>query len=668
MLATRGLGRMDTVYAIMLLNSESDEDPMKPRYISLAQVFGPPVRFVVPLFQRAYVWEQKAQWEPLWKDISTVAERLLTTPAGAPVRGHFLGSVVLEQESTGTGNVERRLVIDGQQRLTTLQILLKAAEHAFASASTSVGDDSDVLTKAGQQVASLVANPAYAEGEEAYKVWPTNKDRGYFRAVMDATAPANVAGAGNMVHAHAFFFEAISAWLKQNNAVGTRTAALSRALMHHLHVIVLDLEATDEPQAIFETLNTGGAPLSPVDLVKNWLLWEAARDGHDETACARLHAEHWQPFDVEEDYWRQRVGTGHAARPRVDGFLVNWLITRLRKPVAVGHVYEAFLDHVALPARGQNGIADAPALMREIQLAAEQYRKLDAPKAGGGRFGTFLHRLKAMNVVVLHPLLMHLLSRPGSNVGDLNECAAVLESFLVRRLVCASGTRGYGTLFVNLLDEVAKKGVEGPAAPVVTHFLAAGQSATSIWPDDVAFARHWALRDAYKGSGARPFMILRALEEEEWRRDHLAMPVAHFDWSRVQVEHVMPQAWRGNNWQLPHDGDGAARDEAVHRIGNLTLVSEALNPILSNGPWMTKREALKKHIHLRLTGALVSATVWDEAAIDARSSEFFELAKSIWPAPPSLHDKASRAVGSGESSQSDPDSPLEGSVLDGPIV
>ena len=609
---------------------------MKPRYISLAQVFGPPVRFVVPLFQRPYVWEQKAQWEPLWKDVSTVAERLLATPAGVPVRGHFLGSVVLEQESTGTGSVERRLVIDGQQRLTTLQILLKSAAHAFTTAGASVSDNGDAFVRAGQQVASLVVNPAYAEGEEAYKVWPTNKDRSSFRAVMDAPTPTDVTDKGNMAAAHTFFLEVIGAWLLQSGTPGARGAALSRALMHHLHVIVLDLEATDEPQAIFETLNTGGAPLSPVDLVKNWLLWEAARSGYDEAACARLHTNHWQPFDMEGDYWRQRVGTGHAARPRVDGFLVNWLVTRLRKPVAVSHVYETFLDHVGLPARGPDGIADVPALMQEIQLAAERYRRLDAPGLEGGRFGVFLHRLKAMNLVVLHPLLMHLLGRPGSNAADLSECATYLESFLVRRLVCASGTRGYGTLFVNLLDEVHKAGAEGPAAPVVAGFLASGRSAANIWPDDAAFVRHWTLRDAYKGSGARPLMILRALEEEDWLRDHLAMPVAHFDWNRVQVEHVMPRAWRGNHWPLLPGDDATMRDEAVHHIGNLTLVSEALNPVLSNGPWAAKREALKKHTHLRMTTALSDAAVWDEAAIAARSTKLFQLAKSMWPTPPVL--------------------------------
>lgn len=605
---------------------------MKPRYISLAQVFGPPVRFVVPLFQRPYVWERKAQWEPLWEDVSTVADRVLQTTGGAPLRGHFLGSVVLEQESTGTGSVERRSVIDGQQRLTTIQILLKAAAHAFGTEATLVpSEEHDALAKAGQQMASLIANPAYADGDETYKVWPTNEDRSQFRAVMDSETPPPSPTPGHMGGALAYFLEEITAWLRIDVAPGHRALALARALMHHLHVIVLDLEATDEPQAIFETLNTGGAPLLPIDLVKNWLLWEAVRAAHNEAACYALYETYWKAFDSDAEYWRKRVGTGHAARPRADGFLVNWLTERTRDTVAAGHVYEAFIDHVALPARDAGDVG-VPALMKTIHTAAGLYRQIDEPGAERGRFNTFLRRLKAMNLVVLHPLLMHLLGRVNSDAADLDECAEALESFLVRRLICDVGTRGYGTLFLKALGTVAEADPTAPVAPVLRQFLAAGQSAANLWPDDEAFERSWCSRDLYAGRGARPLMVLCALEDQEWRSDHLAMPIASFDWSKVQVEHVMPQGWKAH-WPLNSEVTADERDTTIQRIGNLTLVSEALNPSLSNGPWLAKRVSLGKHAHLRLTTAFTSKETWDEAAINARSLTLFGLAKAIWPRP-----------------------------------
>ena len=154
---------------------------MKPQYLTLLQIFGPPVRFVVPLFQRPYVWDEVQQWSPLWEDIVEVAERVLRSN-DAPIRGHFLGSIVLEQKTTGTGGIDRRAVIDGQQRLTTLQIILKAAAHAFtitahkAEAAERASDARDAML-AADQVGSLITNPIYAVGEARYKVWPTNDDR-----------------------------------------------------------------------------------------------------------------------------------------------------------------------------------------------------------------------------------------------------------------------------------------------------------------------------------------------------------------------------------------------------------------------------------------------------------------------------------------------------------
>src|SRR5271167_2701789 len=104
---------------------------MQPTYRSLLQVFGAPARYTVPLFQRPYVWNRETEWEPLWDDISNLADRVLTAEPSKPIAGHFLGTVVLEQAKTLTGSIGRREIIDGQQRLTTLQILLTAAQHAL---------------------------------------------------------------------------------------------------------------------------------------------------------------------------------------------------------------------------------------------------------------------------------------------------------------------------------------------------------------------------------------------------------------------------------------------------------------------------------------------------------------------------------------------------------
>lgn len=287
---------------------------MQPNYIEIATLFSNEQRFTVPLFQRPYVWTREEQWEPLWEDILGALKRLEVRQGNAPVASHFLGTIVLEQKPTTTGSLNRREVIDGQQRLTTLQILLRATEHTIREIMPAEGllgfdDWSMERDKIGRLTRNL------SSGEERYKVWPTNEDRAPFRQVMDS-APGDGAATvpTRMSEAYGFFRQRTQEYIGQD-ATFASTQRLVAALRNHLKLIVLDLDQGDEPQAIFETLNAHGAPLLPADLMKNWLLWEAGRAGKD---IEGLYTEHWRPFDREHSYWREIVGKGHAARPRVD--------------------------------------------------------------------------------------------------------------------------------------------------------------------------------------------------------------------------------------------------------------------------------------------------------------------------------------------------------------
>ncbi|HEX5776994.1 MAG TPA: DUF262 domain-containing protein, partial [Caulobacteraceae bacterium] len=269
---------------------------MQPNYISIANLFGVQTRYTVPLFQRPYVWSRADQWEPLWEDLRQLVERVLTNEPCKPVAGHFLGTVVLEQTPTAIVNLPRREVIDGQQRLTTLQILLKAAEHALAVLADTATDleSSGVIKRASEQMAFLTRNMATSTDEESFKVWPTNEDRSPFKDVMDSDWRIGVSAASSrMAEAYAYFRATFLEWLTSANAAN-RAQALASALKDHLRLIVLDLDDSDEPQAIFETLNAHGTPLLPADLIKNWLLWEATRQN---LPVAALYEDYWRGFD-----------------------------------------------------------------------------------------------------------------------------------------------------------------------------------------------------------------------------------------------------------------------------------------------------------------------------------------------------------------------------------
>jgi hypothetical protein len=251
-------------------------------------VFMQPQRLVVPLFQRPYVWNEENQWEPLWNDVVRVAERVLSRP-GDKHHPHFLGAVVLQQVQKATGQMQERTIIDGQQRLTTLQLLLDAL-HA------------ELLVVDAQQpamrVEPLVANAQAfcAHPIDRFKVWPTNRDPAAFNAVMGATPPVDYGAIGHaserMVQAHRFFAEQAREWLAAAGpeAAVARAAVIETVVRDLLQMVVIDLTVDENAQEIFETLNARGAQLTAADLIKNF---SAANCSVSRTARHCFESEIW---------------------------------------------------------------------------------------------------------------------------------------------------------------------------------------------------------------------------------------------------------------------------------------------------------------------------------------------------------------------------------------
>ena len=214
-----------------------------------------PQRLTVPLFQRPYVWNEENQWEPLWSDIVRMTERLLAAP-NAKHHPHFLGAVVLQQVSNSAGTMQERTIIDGQQRLTTLQLMFDALHAELVAAGA---------TAASMRLETLVINaaPFCSQPEDRFKVWPTNRDRPAFNAVMSAAEPVDYEAVGfteeRMVQAHRYFSDQAREWLNFDGAekVQTRASAIETVVRELLQVVVIDLGADENAQEIFETLLSG---------------------------------------------------------------------------------------------------------------------------------------------------------------------------------------------------------------------------------------------------------------------------------------------------------------------------------------------------------------------------------------------------------------------------
>jgi hypothetical protein len=245
--------------------------------------FMQPQRLIVPLFQRPYVWNEGNQWAPLWADVVRVAERVVAMRMGRP-QPHFLGAVVLQQMLNPVGMLQQRLVIDGQQRLITLQILLDALHAELVAV--------DAIQPA-LRLEALVANPQpfCVRSEDRFKVWPTNRDRPAFNDVMKAEVPVSYASlpepTARLVEAHKFFATEARAWLllNGNEDIERRAAAIELTVRALIQIVVIDLTADENAQEIFETLNARGAQLTAADLIKNFVFQRLMERTWTSKAC-----------------------------------------------------------------------------------------------------------------------------------------------------------------------------------------------------------------------------------------------------------------------------------------------------------------------------------------------------------------------------------------------
>lgn len=599
---------------------------MEVNVLTMNKLFGKTIRYQIPAFQRPYVWSKEDQWEPLWDDVRNTAEDYLErsnrtggdghrTSISQP-RTHFLGAVVVQQQQFMTGEIETRLVIDGQQRLTTSQLLLDAVQEVMEQR----GHE-----RIAKRMALLVLNnDAFVDDpDDVFKVWPTLNDRHAFRHAMHNGLPSDKYEDSLIVQAHEFFKHAVEHWLTQHpDEVEARADALEKAVVHLLELVVIDLRTDDEPHIIFETLNARGTPLLQSDLIKNMVLYEAGKAdiAPDSEEALRL-------WDFTDSWWREEISRGRLRDPRIDVFLNYWLTMRTREEIRPDRISAEFRAYTESANEAIAEIAD------DIRRVGETYRTLEERKQGG--FETFLYRRDTMQAGTLTPVLLWLFS---SEMPEEQRRRAVhaLESYMVRRMVCRMTTKNYNLLFLGLVNKLEKTGAAS-AGDVVVNYLAEQTAHANLWPDNPMLESAFLTSPLYWSlTRGRLRLVLEGIEEElrSSMAESQAVPRG------LTIEHIMPQKWE-ENWPLTVDGTDVEsavkerdnRNRIIHSIGNLTLVNGSLNASLSNAPWADKRGTLGKHSVLFLNKELLehSSGVWNEAMIEERAMRLFKAAARVWP-------------------------------------
>jgi hypothetical protein len=596
-------------------------------------LFNRPVTYVVPLFQRPYVWTKGEHWQPLWEDFLAVAERLLDARANATEeeleRGvpeqvtpsHFLGAVVLEQVPTGAGMIERRNIIDGQQRLLTLQLFLDAAHDVAAEYEDERARLFGMLTD---------NDPHLVQAQmDHFKVWPTNVDRVAFQRTLgengDGEGEEVDVSATSMWMAHDYFCEALREWLEsdQHVPVADRLDVLRVVMWSLVRLVVIDLEGSDNAQVIFETLNARGTPLLASDLIKNSLFQQATLQ---HLKIEDLYESRWKPLD--DDWWRVKVPQGRLFRPRLDVFFFHWLTMRRGADFGVHELFTQYKNYA-------EEVGDPEATLKDIVHHAKTYRSFESYPANSPE-ETFFYRLKVTETATATPLLLLTMGQPDDVVPPAQKALLMrsLESWLIRRMLCRLTTKNYNVVFLNLLAAILKE--PEAAGDIAVAYFSRLQGESQVWPSDAMVEEALLTLPLYRIVGrGRLRMALEALEDA-MRPEGLAEE-SHGP-RQLTIEHVLPQSWQ-EHWPLP-DGvnpveAATTRDTLKHSIGNLTLVTHKLNPAMSNAAWATKRGALNEFTTLYLNKGLVNdyADRWDEDTIRERGKALAAQAVQVWPAP-----------------------------------
>ncbi|MGI5397754.1 DUF262 domain-containing protein [Streptomyces sp. CA-251251] len=585
--------------------------------MTLRELFGPDRRLVVPVFQRPYVWTEDRNWRPLWEDITALVRRRL---AGDEVHPHFLGAVVLDQLPTPTGAMPARQVVDGQQRLTTLQVLLAAIRD--------VARELDVHDKYVRALAKLTANDDdMADDPHAlYKVWPTHIDRASFRDIVggrlrraaDVAAPA-APGAPAIVQAYWFFRDRTVEWaqeLRYESTADEGFDALVRVVRDKFELVVIDLKPEDNAQVIFEALNDRGTPLQASDLVKNLVFQKAEEQG---LPVEELYRDVWARLETPD--WRKEVRQGRLKRPRLDVFLTQYLTCELAEEVLTPELFLTFRRYVA---DSEMPLAD---LMRRMVERAGAYRQLTAEEQPATPEGRVLRSVGVLDANTVLPVLLWLVTR--FTEDDRADAMRDLDSYLVRRTVCRLTTKNYNRLFLELLKELKAK--DDPA--VVADFLLRQDADSGYWPRDHDIRYVFRSQPLYKHlTRARLRLVLAELEATLYSGK--TERIVHD--GELTIEHLLPQSWEAH-WPLSDDaGHGTVeahqrREALVHTLGNLTLLTGKLNPAVSNGPWERKRAEILQHSALSLNRSL--AERWDEGTIMARADHLAEAFCRRWQRP-----------------------------------
>lgn len=565
---------------------------MKATETKLLEFLRKSPQFVIPIYQRTYCWTEK-ECRQLWDDI-------VRTGADNRISVHFVGSIVyIDKADANITNWEPLLVIDGQQRLTTVSLLLAALTKAVAESEPFDGFSQRKIKN------YYLLNPEEA-GERHFKLLLSQTDKTSLTAIVSEQEPPKEHSL--KITQNFKLFEDLIA--SQRGDLSVVCKGLAKLLM----VDVKLKRGEDNPQLIFESMNSLGKELSEADLIRNYILM-----GLEPELQTRLYEQFWRPMEL--DFGQEAYGT------HFDAFMRHYLTVKTGEIPNINAVYEAFKGYARTSrVHATDDNIHIEGLARDIRDYARHFCAMALGAETDADLKPAFHDLRELKVDVAYPFLLELYHDYRANAlskADLLASVRLTEAYVFRRAICAIPTNSMNKTFATFTKALKK---DRYFESIQAHFLA--MPSYRRFPTDEEFHRDLQTRDLYNFR-SRSYW-LRRLENYD-RRERVLV-------DELTIEHILPQnenlspQWRealGADWQR-------VQQTWLHTLGNLTLT--AYNSDYSDRPFTEKRdmpdapEKGLKQSPLKLNQGLGVLETWDEDTIKARSGKLADLAVDVWPA------------------------------------
>lgn len=550
-------------------------------------------QFIVPIFQRNYSW-QKSQYEQLWFDI-------LRASKFKEKQNHFIGSIVYIDMGTPAGRPQQLLLIDGQQRLTTISILLCAIKDYVQKFNL----ETKLINLA--KIKNQFLYNSDEIDEDRYKLLLNVQDKETYIKLIDNTIFTVNKPATNIIKCYEFFYERIEDFIKQHGQIDEIYAGIFK-----LSLVSISLDKdSDNPQMIFESMNSTGKDLSQTDLLRNYLLMDLTPEKQ-----TRLYKTYWKPMEelFGEDIYKNDLN-------KFDYFIRDFLTLKSDTGYIckINNVYENFKRYYL------DNNCEKFAILKDLFTYAKYYACIDLLQENDDELKLYWQEFKKLDSHVVYPFLLKLYDDYSRQIlikEDFKKILQVVISYLWRRAICEIPTNSLSKTFATLYQAVDK---EDYVNSVIKAFVF--KSSYKRFPSDYEVREKLQTKDIYHFRLRK--YLLEALENY-YHKEPIDLNTANYT-----IEHIMPQniehnlSWQqmlGEDWQEVHS-------LYLHSLGNLTITG--YNAEMSNKSFGEKvnGESGFKHSHLKLNESIAQCDVWNKKAIQRRTNILTDIILKIWKYP-----------------------------------